>query len=75
MKNPYPQQNYPQGPHQQMPPQPGMKVVSKERHKTANGFHLLMTFITFGTWGLFVWAPLLIWRSIFKKKTVTKYVQ
>jgi hypothetical protein len=51
-----------------------MKVVSKERHNTAKGFHRFMTCITFGMWGLFVWAPLSIWRSIFKK-AVAKYVR
>ena len=51
-----------------------MKVVSKERRNTAKGFHRFMTCITFGMWGLFVWAPLSIWRSIFKK-AVAKYVR
>ncbi len=53
-----------------------MTVIAKtyERKKTNHTFHLIMTIITAGAWGLFVWMPLTVWHKFGpKRKVITKY--
>lgn len=39
-------------------------VVQQRRvYKTSHGFHLIMTLLTFGLWGLFVWLPVGIYNA------------
>ncbi|MFD1520858.1 hypothetical protein [Pseudonocardia yunnanensis] len=38
------------------------ETVVVERRRTAHGFHLVMTLLTGGAWGLFVWLPLVLIR-------------
>jgi hypothetical protein len=50
------------------------RSVRKERKQTSHTFHLLMTIITAGMWGLFVWFPLTLWHKMGpKKRVVTRY--
>ncbi|GGM45111.1 hypothetical protein GCM10012275_15220 [Longimycelium tulufanense] len=48
-------------------PQPRVTIV-KRRKDTAHTFHIIMTILTCGVWFVFIYAPLLVVRSIFKKK-------
>ena len=49
-------------------------AVVAARKQTNHTFHLLMTVITGGMWGLFVWLPLTMWHKVGpKQKTVTRY--
>lgn len=53
-----------------------MTLIAKtyERKKTNHTFHLIMTIITAGAWGLFVWMPLTVWHKFGpKRKVITKY--
>lgn len=51
-----------------------MIAKTYERKKTNHTFHLLMTIITAGFWGFFVWIPLTVWHKFGpKKKVITKY--
>ncbi|MEV3855483.1 hypothetical protein AB0J38_14285 [Streptomyces sp. NPDC050095] len=49
--------------------------VTRTKKKTSHTFHLLMTVLTAGVWGLFVWLPMTVWNAsgINKKKSVTRY--
>lgn len=48
--------------------------MQKVRKQSSHTFHLLMTIITFGMWGLFVWLPLVCWHKFGpRKKVVTHY--
>lgn len=57
-------------------PAPAKSVsTTKVRKNTSHTFHLIMTFCTFGLWGLFVWLPITIWHALGprrKVKTVTQ---
>lgn len=46
-------------------------TVTRYRKDTAHTFHLIMTLVTMGMWLILIYGPLLIWRSLFKKKQVT----
>jgi uncharacterized Tic20 family protein len=46
-------------------------TVTRYRKDTAHTFHIIMSFVTMGGWFLLIYGPLLIWRSIFKRKEVT----
>lgn len=46
-------------------------TITRYRKDTAHTFHIIMTFVTMGGWFLLVYGPLLIIRSIFKKKQIT----
>ncbi|MET8145901.1 hypothetical protein ABZU32_36830 [Sphaerisporangium sp. NPDC005288] len=77
-QQPYHDQQYPpqyQG-QQYPPPPPGpRKIVTKQRGLSAGShtLHLVLTILTCGLWGLFVWLPLWIFRMIVRRKQVTKY--
>ena len=50
------------------------RAVSKTRRDTSHLFHLVMTVLTCGLWGLFVWLPLTVWHKTGpRKRTVTRY--
>lgn len=50
------------------------KAVSKTRKDTSHTFHLILTVCTGGTWGLFVWLPMILWHRYGpRQKTVTRY--
>lgn len=36
--------------------------VTKVRRRTSHGLHLVLTILTGGVWGLFVWLPLTLWH-------------
>jgi hypothetical protein len=40
------------------------RSVTKQRKSTSHTFHLLMTIITGGLWGLFVWLPIIVWHAV-----------
>ncbi len=48
--------------------------VSMTKKRTSHGFHLFMTVITGGLWGIFVWLPITLWHQsgIHKQKTTTR---
>lgn len=48
------------------------QTVSYVPRKTSHGFHLVMTVLTGGIWGLFVWLPIAIINSMSREKIVTK---
>lgn len=48
------------------------KMVSKQPRHTSHVFHLLMTIITAGIWGVLVWLPMTILNKMRKEKVVTK---
>ena len=49
------------------------KEVSKTRKDTSHLFHLIMTILTFGVWGLLVWLPMTLWHKLGpRRKTVTR---
>lgn len=50
------------------------RAVTKERKDTSHTFHLLMTLLTCGFWGLLVWLPITMWHSMGpRRKVVTKH--
>ena len=60
------------GPWATAAPQPH-QYVSKTRRNTSHGFHLVMTFLTGGLWGLFVWAPMVAWHKFGpRQRTITR---
>lgn len=66
------------GPPQQQPVQVVVQApkyaVTKQRKDTSHTFHLIMTIITGGAWGIFVWLPITIWHSMGpKQKVKTRY--
>lgn len=44
------------------------QMVTYKRKRTSHLFHLVMTILTGGLWGLFVWLPLTAWHSMGPKK-------
>lgn len=52
-------------------PQP-TRMVTKSRKRTSHTFHLLMTIITVGAWGILVWLPITIIHRFRHDKSVTK---
>ncbi len=50
---------------------PRTRQVTTYRKDTAHTFHIFMSFITAGAWFLLVYGPLLLIRSVHKKKQVT----
>jgi hypothetical protein len=44
--------------------QPPQLIVTKTRKDTSHAFHLIMTIMAFGMWGVFVWIPITIWHSM-----------
>lgn len=42
---------------------PTQVPVQRKVYKTSHGFHLIMTLLTFGLWGLFVWIPVGIYNA------------
>jgi hypothetical protein len=56
------------------PPQLPRKSITKQRKQTSHTFHLIMTIITAGVWGVLVWLPMILWHKFGpRKKIVTKY--
>lgn len=57
-----------------LPPPGARKSVTKQRKRTNHTFHLIMTIITGGVWGIFVWVPMILWHKLGpRKKIVTVY--
>jgi hypothetical protein len=52
-----------------------MRTVTKSRKQTSHGFHLVMTWLTFGLWGIMVWAPITLWHKVGPKATSVTYTQ
>ncbi len=48
------------------------RMVTKTRKHTSHTFHLIMTILTAGAWGLFVWLPITIYNSMRHDKHVTR---
>lgn len=48
------------------------RMVTKAPKKTSHTFHLIMTIITGGIWGVVVWLPLTALHKFQHEKTVTK---
>lgn len=58
----------------QAPPPYARKAVTKQRKQTSHTFHLIMTIITVGIWGVLVWLPITLWHKVGpRKKIVTRY--
>lgn len=49
------------------------KAITKQPVHTNHVFHLIMTLLTCGLWGLFVWLPMTILNSLRREKVVTRY--
>jgi len=48
--------------------------VTKQRKRTSHTFHLIMTIITGGAWGILVWIPIILWHKMGpKEKIKTRY--
>lgn len=47
--------------------------VHYQRKNTAHLFHLIMTMLTVGLWGAFVWLPLVLIRSKRRKAVITHH--
>jgi hypothetical protein len=57
-----------------LPPQQPRRSVTKVRKPTAHTFHLVMTILTCGMWGIFVWWPITWWHAAGpRRKVVTRY--
>jgi hypothetical protein len=54
------------------PHRPG-RAVTKVRKDTNHTFHLLMTLVTVGMWGVLVWLPLTLWHRIGPRERYTTY--
>lgn len=52
-------------------PQP-TRMVTKSPKRTSHTFHLLMTILTAGVWGLFVWLPLTVLHKFQHEKSVSR---
>lgn len=49
-------------------------AITRQRKNTSHTFHLIMTIITGGMWGIFVWLPLTMWHKMGpKQKVKTRY--
>lgn len=46
---------------------------AKYRTPTNHTFHLLMTVLTCGMWGLFVWLPIIVWHWLGPRRRVRYY--
>ena len=55
-------------PRQPSPP----ATVSYVPVQTNHTFHLIMTLITFGLWGVFVWLPMTVLNQLRKHKVATR---
>ncbi len=50
------------------------RSMRKERRQTSHTFHLILTILTGGMWGLFVWLPITMWHKMGpRRKVVTRY--
>jgi hypothetical protein len=58
-----------------MNPQPPPRVqVTRTRRESRHGFHLVMTFCTFGLWAVTGWPTAVLWNKFGpRKRTVTRY--
>jgi hypothetical protein len=66
--------SYPQYP-QQPPPARPRKSVTKHRGLSgrSHAFHLTLTIVTCGVWGILVWFPLWLFRLVVRRREVTRY--
>jgi len=67
---------YEQHPHYEPPPYPPYvrgRAVTRSRKDTSHTFHLIMTVLTAGMWGLVVWFPLTVWHRIGPREKSTTY--
>lgn len=48
------------------------RMVTRTRKQTSHTFHLIMTLLTGGAWGLFVWLPITIYNSMRHDKAVSR---
>jgi hypothetical protein len=49
------------------------RAVTRSRKDTSHTFHLIMTVLTAGMWGLVVWFPLTVWHRIGPREKSTTY--
>lgn len=49
-----------------------MWAVTESKRHTSHTFHLLMTVLTFGMWGVFVWLPMTVINALRKEKSMTR---
>lgn len=62
--------------HGPVPPAPVVVVagpsrtVTRERKRTSHGLHLVLTVVTCGAWGLFVWLPLTLWHKMGPRRKI-----
>lgn len=52
-------------------PQP-TRFITHERVRTSHTFHLLMTLLTLGAWGIFVWLPITVFNGLRRRRVVTR---
>ncbi len=48
------------------------RMVTKSKRHTSHTFHLIMTILTAGLWGLFVWLPMIILNGMVREKSTTR---
>lgn len=50
------------------------KSITRQRKQTSHTTHLILTILTGGLWGIFVWFPLTVWHKAGpKQKIVTRF--
>lgn len=57
----------------QQPQSQPTRAVTYAPKRTSHTFHLIMTLITGGLWGIFVWLPLTVLHKMSRERTVTRY--
>jgi hypothetical protein len=57
----------------QPPQRAPRKAVTYSPKRTSHTFHLIMTLLTAGLWGLFVWLPITVINSMRRERSVTRY--
>lgn len=50
-----------------------MRAVTYQRKRTNHTLHLILTILTGGLWGIFVWLPITLINGFRREKSVTYY--
>jgi hypothetical protein len=50
-----------------------VRAVTYQRKRTNHLLHLVLTLLTGGLWGLFVWLPITLINGFRREKTITHY--
>lgn len=68
---------YAWGPHVRPVAQPiprlPRKAVTYTPKRTSHAFHLIMTLLTGGLWGVFVWLPITLLHKASRDRSVTRF--